>query len=118
MALCGTTSQYNKNDNSTISSNNIDSSSTSPNASTFSSSGPSNLSLAFSHRVKLQGFIWSDHNDIINEFNASMTKWTTEGKINWKENIFEGLDNAPKAFVSLFKGESIGRTLVKLHPDT
>jgi NADPH-dependent curcumin reductase CurA len=47
-----------------------------------------------------------------------MTKWTTEGKINWKENIFEGLDNAPKAFVSLFKGESIGRTLVKLHPDT
>jgi hypothetical protein len=30
------------------------------------------------------------------------------------ENIFERLENAPKAFVSLFKGESIGRKLVKL----
>jgi NADPH-dependent curcumin reductase CurA len=37
-----------------------------------------------------------------------------EGRIKWKENIYEGLESAPKAFVSLFKGESIGRTLVKL----
>jgi NADPH-dependent curcumin reductase CurA len=101
IALCGTTSQYNKNNDDT---------STPP----ISSSGPSNLSLAVSHRLKLQGFIWSDHNDIINEFNASMSKWIAEGKIKWKENIFEGLENAPKAFVNIFKGESIGRTLVKM----
>jgi hypothetical protein len=43
-----------------------------------------------------------------------MSKWIAEGKIKLKENIFERLENAPKAFVSLFKGESIGRTLVKL----
>ena len=72
IVLCGTTSQYNKTDNSTTSSNSInDSSSTTP---TTFSSGPSNLSLAVSHRLKLQGF-WSDHNDILNEFNASMSKW-------------------------------------------
>jgi NADPH-dependent curcumin reductase CurA len=113
IALCGTTSQYNKTDNyAAISSNNINNSAGPATAT--SSSGPSNLSLAVSHRLKLQGFIWSDHNDIINEFNASMSKWIAEGKIKWKENIFEGLENAPKAFVSLFKGESIGRTLVKL----
>jgi NADPH-dependent curcumin reductase CurA len=113
IALCGTTSQYNKNDNNPTTSNSIinnNNSSTSPT----SSAGPSNLSLAVSHRLKLQGFIWSDHSDIINEFNASMSKWIAEGKIKWKENIFERLENAPKAFVSLFKGESIGRTLVKL----
>lgn len=114
IALCGTTSQYNKTDNSTISSININNNSTS----LTSSSGPSNLSLAVSHRLKLQGFIWSDHNDIIKEFNASMSKWINEGKIRWKENIFEGLENAPKAFVSLFKGGSVGRTLVKIGPDT
>jgi NADPH-dependent curcumin reductase CurA len=114
IVLCGTTSQYNKTDsNSTTSSNNINNNSSS-NSPTTSSSGPSNLSLAVSHRLKLQGFIWSDHNDIINEFNASMSKWINEGKIKWKENIFEGLERAPKAFVSLFKGESIGRTLIKL----
>ena len=47
-----------------------------------------------------------------------MSKWIDEGKIKWKENIFEGLESAPKAFVSLFKGESVGRTLVKLGPYT
>ena len=97
-------------DNSTASSNISDRSTpTSP-------AGPSNLSLAVSHRLKLQGFIWSDHNDILNKFNASMSKWIDEGRIKWRETIFEGLENAPKAFVSLFRGESLGRTLVKIRP--
>jgi NADPH-dependent curcumin reductase CurA len=119
IVLGGTTSQYNKNDNNTsrTSSNNINKDSNSR-TTTISSSGPSNLSLAVSHRLKLQGFIWSDHNDIINRFNASMSKWIAEGKIKWKENIFERLESVPKAFVSLFKGESVGRILVKLRPYT
>jgi NADPH-dependent curcumin reductase CurA len=100
IVLCGTTSQYNAD----------------PSTPT-SSSGPSNLSLAVSHRLSLKGFIFSDHNDILNEFNASMSKWINEGRIKWKENIFEGLENAPKAFVNLFKGESLGRTLVKIGSD-
>ncbi len=117
IVLCGTTSQYNDSDNNaSTTSRNVNGPSTPPAAS--SSSGPSNLSLAVSHRLKLQGFIWTDHNDILNEFNASMSKWINEGRIKWKERIFEGLENAPKAFVSLFKGESLGRTLVKLAPYT
>jgi NADPH-dependent curcumin reductase CurA len=111
IVLCGTTSQYNNNNNSTTSKNIND-----PSTPT-SSLGPSNLSLAVSHRLRLQGFIWSDHNDILNEFNASMSKWINECRIKWKESIFEGLENAPKAFVSLFKGESLGRTLVKIGSD-
>jgi NADPH-dependent curcumin reductase CurA len=110
IVLCGTTSQYSSNDNSTTSSNIHDRSTP------MSSSGPSNLSLAISNRLKLQGFIWSDHNDILNEFNASMSNWINEGRMKWKESIFEGLENTPKAFVNLFKGESLGRTLVKIGP--
>ena len=68
-------------------------------------------------RLSLKGFIFSDHNDILNEFNVSMSKWINEGRIKWKENIFEGLENAPKTFVSLFKGETLGRTLVKIGSD-
>ena len=114
IALCGTTSQYNNADSSTTSnSNNINNN----NPSSMSYSGISNLSLAVSYRLKLQGFIWSDHNDIINEFDYSMSKWINEGKIKWKENIFESLESAPKAFVKLFKGESIGRTLVRIADD-
>jgi NADPH-dependent curcumin reductase CurA len=112
IALCGTTSQYNNTDNSTTSTSN---NTNKNNTSLISYSGITNLSLAVSHRLKLQGFIWSDHNDTIKEFNSFMSKWINEGKIKWKENIFEGLESAPKAFVKLFKGESVGRTLVYIN---
>lgn len=108
IVLCGTTSQYSINNDSTAS---ID---TGHNTTPTLSPGPSNLSLAVLHRLKLQGFIWSNHNENLNEFNSSMSKWLKEGRIKWNENIYEGLESAPKAFISLFKGKSLGRTLVKL----
>jgi NADPH-dependent curcumin reductase CurA len=46
-----------------------------------------------------------------------MSKWINEGRIKWNETIYECLENAPKAFVSLFKGENTGRTLVKIGSD-
>jgi NADPH-dependent curcumin reductase CurA len=46
-----------------------------------------------------------------------MSKWINEGKIMWRENVFEGLESAPIAFISLFKGESIGITLVRIASD-
>ena len=41
-----------------------------------------------------------------------------KGKIKWKENIYERLESAPKAFVSLFRGKSMGRILVKIDSST
>jgi NADPH:quinone reductase len=38
-----------------------------------------------------------------------MIKWTNQGKIKWKETITGGLENAPNAFISLFKGETMAR---------
>ena len=107
IALCGTTSQYNYDVK-------ISSSKLNQQINKSPSLGPSNLSLAVSHRLKLEGFIWSDHFDILNEFNANMSKWISEDRIKLKESIFEGLENASKAFVSLFRGDTIGRTLVRL----
>jgi NADPH-dependent curcumin reductase CurA len=65
----------------------------------------------------LQGFIFSDHYNMLNEFHASMSKWISERKIKWKEIVFEGLENAHKAFIGLFKGENFGRTLVKIESE-
>ena len=51
---------------------------------------------------------------MLNEFHSSMINWINEGKIKWKETIVEGLDNAPNAFIGLFKGENFGKMLVKI----
>ena len=79
--------------------------------------GPSNLMLAITNRLKLQGFIVRDHYDMLNEFQSAMAKWVGEGKIKWKETVSEGIENAPKAFLGLFKGENFGKMLVKIGPD-
>jgi hypothetical protein len=79
--------------------------------------GPSNLFLAITKRLTLQGFIVSDHMDKRAQFLADMGNWIREGRIKWKETIVEGIENAPKAFIGLFKGENFGKMLVKIGPD-
>jgi NADPH-dependent curcumin reductase CurA len=37
-----------------------------------------------------------------------------EGKLTWKETVENGIENAPAAFLKLFKGENLGKMLVKL----
>ena len=73
-----------------------------------------NLFQAIPNRLKMRGFIVRDHYDMQNEFHSSMIKWINEGKIKWKETITEGLENAPNAFIGLFKGENFGKMLVKI----
>jgi hypothetical protein len=43
-----------------------------------------------------------------------MSQWIAEGKITWKETVEEGIENAPAAFMKLFKGENLGKMLVRL----
>ncbi len=79
--------------------------------------GPSNLGLAIARRLTLKGFLVQDHSDRLPDFHADMAKWIAEGRIKWKETIVEGIENAPRAFIGLFKGENFGKMLVKIGPD-
>jgi NADPH-dependent curcumin reductase CurA len=79
--------------------------------------GPHNLFYVTTKRLKIQGFIVSDHLDRRPQFLADMGPWIREGRIKWKETIVEGIENAPRAFIGLFKGENFGKMLVKIGPD-
>jgi hypothetical protein len=76
--------------------------------------GPANLFYIIGKQLTMQGFIVSDHFDMLPQFYADMAKWIAEGKIKWKETIVDGLQNAPGAFIGLFKGENFGKMIVKL----
>lgn len=75
---------------------------------------PGNLMLAIMKRLTLRGFIVSDHGDMRADFFRDMAQWIAAGRIKWRETVVEGLENAPKAFIGLFKGENIGKMVVKI----
>lgn len=79
--------------------------------------GPRNLNLVIRKRLTLKGFIISDHNDLLPRFYADMSQWIRAGRIKWRETIVDGLENAPRAFIGLFRGENIGKMLVQIGPD-
>ncbi len=78
------------------------------------SPGVRNLMFAVGKQLRLQGFIIFSHWDLMPEFLAALSGWVAEGKVTWRETVVEGLDKAPDAFLGLFKGENLGKMLVRL----
>ncbi|MFQ5665036.1 MAG: NADP-dependent oxidoreductase [Candidatus Binatia bacterium] len=79
--------------------------------------GPSNLILVVAKSLKMEGFIVTNYLDMVPAFYADMGKWISARKIQWKETVVEGIENAPKAFIGLFTGANLGKMLVKIGPD-
>lgn len=79
--------------------------------------GPRYLMSMIGNRTLMQGFIISDHLDRYPEFVREVGGWLKAGRLRYEETIVEGLENAPKAFLGLFRGENVGKMLVKVGPD-
>jgi NADPH-dependent curcumin reductase CurA len=80
--------------------------------------GPRNMFMVVTKRLRIQGFIILDHFDRFGEFAAQASEWVRDGRLLYRETVVEGIENAPKAFLGLFRGENIGKMLVKVGPDT
>lgn len=76
--------------------------------------GPRFLPYVLTRSILIQGFIVSNYAERTGEAMRELAKWLSEGKITYKENIVEGLENAPDAFVGLFRGDNLGKQLVKV----
>jgi NADPH-dependent curcumin reductase len=76
--------------------------------------GVKNLMAAVGMRIKLQGFIVSDHMNRWPEALKELSEGVRSGKIKYRETVTQGLENAPRAFIGLLKGENFGKQLVKV----
>jgi NADPH-dependent curcumin reductase CurA len=66
------------------------------------------------NRIKVQGFIVSDRLELWGKAIPELAGWVAGGKLKYRETVAEGLENAPKAFIGMLKGENFGKQLVKL----
>ncbi len=76
--------------------------------------GVKNFASILTNRIKLQGFIVSDRMELWAKALPELIGWVASGKIKYRETIAQGIENAPKAFIGLLKGENFGKQLVKL----
>ena len=94
IVCCGVVSQY-------------DTSSPSP--------GPRGVpGLLINFRVRMEGFLVLDYADRYDEGRAQMREWVEAGRLVPKQDVFEGLERAPEAFVDLLAGGNVGTRVVRV----
>jgi NADPH-dependent curcumin reductase CurA len=96
VAICGQIAQYND---------------------TEQAMGPRNLRHFLVKRATLRGLLVFDWRDRYGEGLARLTRWVQEGKLKYREDIVEGLENAPSAFAGLMEGKNFGKQLVRIGDD-
>ena len=75
--------------------------------------GPNNLMYIVGKKLRIQGFIISDHEDMRADFEKDMSQWIIDGEIRTRETVYQGIDKAVDAFLALFSGENFGKMVVK-----
>lgn len=73
-----------------------------------------NPQLILVSRLKVEGFIVSEHMDVWPQALSELGAAVAQGRIKFRESIAEGLASAPEAFMGLLKGKNFGKQLVKL----
>jgi NADPH-dependent curcumin reductase CurA len=91
--ICGMISQYNA---------------------TIPSPAPHNLTQLVAKRLTLRGMLVGDHAHLRPDFLRDVGTWLREGKLHYTETTFEGIRNAPNAFLAMLAGQNTGKMLVNL----
>ena len=73
--------------------------------------------LVLRRRLTLRGFIVSDFQADYADFLDDMSRWVSEGKIRYREDFVDGLDNAPQALAGLLEGQNFGKLIVRVGED-
>lgn len=76
--------------------------------------GPRLLHMLIVARAKMQGFLVTDYAPRFAAAGAELASWYRAGRLKSREDIVDGFENLPSAFIGLFKGENAGKRLVKV----
>ena len=68
-------------------------------------------------RLLIRGFIVYDFADEADAFHTEMGEWVRGGRVRYREDVVEGIENAPHAFMGLLEGRNFGKLLVRVAPD-
>jgi NADPH-dependent curcumin reductase len=83
--------------------------------------GPDHLPLLMSailvKRLTFRGFIYFDYASQFPDFVTDMKAWLSEGRIKYREDITDGLENAPRELIRLLQGENFGKKIIRVSPD-
>ena len=65
-------------------------------------------------RARMQGFVIFDYAHRFEEAITRLAEWVRDGRLRYAEDVLEGIEQAPGAIVSLYRGENTGKRLIKI----
>jgi NADPH-dependent curcumin reductase CurA len=78
--------------------------------------GPRNMFMVVTKRLRMQGFIVSDHGDRFPAFLGEVGSLVAAGTIRYRETVVDGIERAPEAFIGMLEGANVGKMLVRVGP--
>ncbi|MFY9820649.1 MAG: NADP-dependent oxidoreductase [Thermoanaerobaculia bacterium] len=76
--------------------------------------GPSHYMALLVQRARMEGFVVMDYHARYAEAQGHLGRWLAEGRLHYREDIVDGLENAPKALLRLFDGSNKGKLMVRI----
>ncbi len=76
--------------------------------------GPRNLRYLLTNQARMEGFLVFNFADRYEEARARLAGWVRDGAIKYREDVIEGFENAPQAFIGLMHGANFGKLLIKV----
>jgi NADPH-dependent curcumin reductase CurA len=76
--------------------------------------GPRSLGFMIVRRVQMEGFLVGDFAHLYEPALGRLRRWLADGRLRYREDVVEGLELAPRAFIGLLRGENRGKLLVKV----
>ena len=79
--------------------------------------GPRNLRSLVGKQVQVEGFLVSRFANRAEMARQRLARWVVAGKLKYREDVVEGLQNAPRALIGMMRGENFGKLLIKVSED-